>query len=298
MKLKSYLVGLSLLTGATSVHADYIVDLGLEFGAGTGEYSYDSFPDIDVDTDYIEINGKVYFGRVATKNTPIREAGFLSKQSSVFFSYSDSEAEYSASGFPNEKSEYNSKLLAANFIIPGPELILGIYLGDAEVEDSTKDDVRGIRIGSYIGAKAAIALTYLVTESEYVDDVPSEIDDQKHLALQYKQVNSIGSRSFLNFEITAIRYDEGDYDDTTLGGDITWYPNKKFGVGTSLEVTVGSGDNYDEVSSTFSPYIIFDFNDNVGIYAELQSTSATTEYDDEDVEYTFIGLNTGVNVRF
>lgn len=300
MDLKKLIAGIGLGVLAFNVQAGFMVEMGAALGTGSGTIEEDGYDDKDVDRDFRAFGANIYFDQVGTSTAPYRQAGFLSQLSSVTVSHGTLETEYSYNG-DTWHVDRTQKNLNGRFVVSSQNLIILAGLGDLDIEDDEDNvnvDIRTLGLGTYVNSNGAITLQFTDYEYDGINDDADEIE------LNFRQVNSVGSRSHLAFSFSLNRYDRGDLDRSTLGGGLMWYPNQKFGVGGRLAVSFSSDDDYDSVLASFSPTITMDFTENVGIFAELTSVAESIEYDegynseDEDAEYSFVGITTGVDVRF
>lgn len=299
MNFKYLIAGLGLGVLAANVQADYIADVQLSLGAGYGEYDVEMSDDIEVDTSYDELAATIYLGRVSTDAVPIREAAFLSHRSSIGVYRQSAEVEYDFGyGYPELTVKSSDKGIVGRFVIAGPDLILMAGLTRGDYDSEVDLDGRLLGLGIYLDQRTALTLQYTVVEAELKRNPSVDLDDEKTIELAFKRTQPTGSKGYLAYRVEFSTYDDGDdYDSTTFGGGVTWYPMPKFGFGVNLSLSSGSGDGYDDSEATVSPHISFDFNENVGFFAELDSTAG--EYDGgSDEEFSFVGLTTGLNVRF
>mgnify|MGYP000020562145 CR=1 FL=1 len=296
-------IGLSLL--AAQVQADYLVDLQLELSSSSGEFEYDDsrFDDLDTESNGSDISGTVFFSRVSTENTPIREAAFLSHNSSVTVGRSalETDFEYRWGDVTDKTNEIG---VSGRFVIPGPSIILiaGLSEGENKFGSGTDRDVDSYQLGGgwYITDQSALTLTY--TESEYEPQRSNaKLEDSEWFDVNYRQVMKLGSSQHLAFHVTVGTFDDGyGYDEVSVGGGVVWYLSNQFGLGVSVLSSSGDRDNYEESSFELTPYISYDFSENFGIYGELNilGREIDSDFAGDDIEYAEAGITFGANARF
>lgn len=297
MKLKAIAAGIGLGVFASVAQAEFMFELEGALASGSGTYENDDYSDVDTDTTTESLAATVYFGKVSSGGVPYREAAFLSHRSSLTLTRVTQEVEYSETGYEDMTVKTSANGLFGRVVIPGPNLILLLGMQKGEFDDSDVDvDTRVLGVGVYVNPRGALTLTHAVTEYDFGGDT----EDETTTSLDFRQVNPAGSRGQLVYHFNLGRSDDGDrYDETDFGGGVFWYVNQKFGFGAELQFASGSDDYSDTFTATFTPSVSFDFNENVGLYATLDSTAATNESDyDGDTDYSYLEFTAGVNIRF
>lgn len=293
-------VGLAILAG--SVHADFNGEISGEIGFGRtdGEIDFGSSEsDFEYDADELNFLADFYFQRVSTENVPIREAGFLSKYSSLRLSREYSEIK------PQERRTLKTMMLevGGRVVIPDTPVILGLGFLEGEfVSGSFEEDIDGFffSVGRYLFNNGALIFSYKALEAEEDGDK----EKAKYFTVEYKQVNHLGRNKFLAFDAHIQQQDISSSDDSfdvlEFGGGVIFYPLKKLGVGASLTTEVVDESGYENVTAVFSPKITYDVNNNFGFQASLESLAGSTEYplDGEEVEVTGLTFKVGATGRF
>lgn len=313
--LNKFILGAGVLLAASSAMANFTVEGDVSLGFGYAEAEVDSnrssySADAEIDTSTRALKGQAYFGRVTTADVPFREAGFLSKLSSVYLDVSRRKTETEYDDDYDSEYEVKTKRLGIRGVIPGPNLILGGFKGTEDF-DGTDFDLLGVSIGFYIGDGGALTFEYSTREYEesYYDYFDGYVDDEsseKSVVVNYKQVSSMGERNHFAFwgQIGIDRYDseyDGDSNDGngyTIEGGITWYKGQKLGFGASILYMYQDSDSGEVLLSKFSPALTYDFVENVGLKVQLTSMYQLAEYDFADIETTGIELSAGLTVRF
>ncbi len=308
-----------LLAGLISVAsvgvcADYMFEVDGSLGSGEitedSDYSYDE----DHDTEATNFSAQVYFGKVSSNGVPIREAGFLSKKSSVILSRNEETLE--RDGFFRDFEISRTELrLSGRFVLPNPNIILGLGYFQGEIDFSGYDnyDLSGYSadIGLYVSDSSAILLSYETAEIE--DDYYSDIDEST-IKATYKHVAQLGSSSHLAWQVEIERAEEYDLlyregDRSSIGGSVVWYLNPKLSFGAGLRIDFHDlsyygyyGDSVDATGAVFTPRVSYDINENIGFYAKIRSEVMIIEddgyYDDEDADISDFSTTVGITARF
>lgn len=288
------------------VQADYSVQLDVFVTDRSEEFEYDGdFGSFDSDTDTlskgIDIVG--YIGRVDTGSAPYAEAGFLSKLSSISAGYSrcGKEEDCAASAlYADESAHLDESALrfSGRAVIPNSDVILFAELQKGEI-GSVDRDIKTFGGGFYYSDTGALTFSYSQ------DDIERYNDKYKSLRAEWRQVNMLPNTQYLSFFVTwelergneEIEDWEADYAE----GGVTYYVNQKFGFGATARTMVATSDYADSiVEVSFRPHIRFDFVENFGVYAEIDSTVGFVSYEDSDDEadYSSLGFTAGLTTRF
>ncbi|MFL0805234.1 MAG: hypothetical protein K6L81_16090 [Agarilytica sp.] len=285
--------------------ADYMVELDLNLSQGEVTYELDGFSgEEDTDTEGVNFSGQVYLGGVSTDGVPIREAGFLSKKSSVGALYGTSKEEFSSSDY-----EVDSMILFGQYVSSRTDFIIGGGLVEYEI---TRDYFGGeltadqhsyvITAGRYVGDKSAFMLSVAKTEMDEADY------SDMSLSGSFKKVHDLGSENYFSWAarfsyIDGVRSFTFDDDGRTLsvGGELVWYIQRKLGLGMDLRLDLFSGlDRVDSAATAlFSPKISYDFSEKFGLSANIRSEATVIEFDDDgDYEVSDVSYTVGATVRF
>lgn len=303
---KKYLLScIGLASFVSAAQADYLVDINAQLMSASGEYEYDDsfYDDTDIDESATALSATIFFSEVSTAGVPIREAAFLSKNSSVTFSAGSATIEYE-DDFGDDEIETDAMGVSGRFVLPGSNIILiaGYSTGEVDYDFGPDFDIdtEALTLGAgwYINDRSSLTLTYTETEFDYAFFE----DETEEYLLMYHQVQDIGSKNHLAFSVYAELYDDGDsYDAFTFGADIAWYFNRQLGAGVRLESISGEDDDldYEDYSFEVSPFISYDFSDNFGLYGEFNLIAGEIDSDDgDDADFASAGITIGANARF
>ncbi len=306
-----------LLAGLISVAsvgacADYMfeVDGNLSFGEITedSDYGYED----EFDTEATDFSAKIFFGKVSSNDVPIREAGFLSKKSSVSLSRNKKAVDFDDYCCGNTEVSRTERRLTGRFVLPNPNIILGLsYVqGDIDLFGYENSDISGYSadVGFYISDNSALWLSYENVDLDF--DYFSYRDlGESTIKATYKRVSQIGSSNHLSWSVEVERTEEfdlayGDSDRNSIGGSVVWYLNPKLSFGAGLRLDSRDlryyGDSADATGAVFTPRASYDINENIGFYVKVRSEVMIIEddYYGEDTDISDLSTTIGITARF
>lgn len=290
------------------VSADFQFELDGGFGSGELSFEYeDSYfynDDEDFDTKTISLSGKAYLESVSSDGVPFREAGFLSKKSSVSVTRNVYSVEFSS-----YEVDVTSDVLSGRFV--GSSMILGAgFVQGGNDYSNYYDDFKIHRngfileVGTYLTDNSAIWLDY---EKVDYDGAWRSSKGEKIISLNFKKVSQLGENNHLAWYLMAEHFDGRDFivwntKRTSVGGGVKWYFNQKFGVGAGLQVDQYSPeDDSDANGAVFTPEVSYDFSESFGVYLKIRSEALIIEddfYDDEDEDVSDVTTVFGITARF
>ena len=277
-------------------HADFTVEVDGNLGFGTLTYDSD-LGDSDYDIETAAFAARAYLGRVNSDNYPFREAGFLSKKSSISLKRST----YQEEDTPKD-IERNITELSARVVLPNPNFILGagVVRGDYNPSFGNNLDRDGysVQLGAYVSDWGAFWIEHREAEIEFASPF-----DETETSFVFKQINKIGRVGHLVWMVKAGKSEElsiiGQSDKRSVGGNVKWYFNQKFGVGGGLQLDFYDAQILgDAVGAVFMPEISYDFNENIGLFANLRSEAIIPDDSPTDLEVSNVLSVFGVTARF
>lgn len=289
MQKHSCLIALLLAASATAkdANADFFIEAGfsLEAGAGTDTITQPSGgkDEFDYDISANEALVTAYFGSVSTTAAPFREAGFLSRNSSISVVRLSKETEYDNSF----TTDNDTITLNGRFVIPGPNIILGAERTKIE---STDTKLNTLYAGMYLNEQSALTLTYSKGSGYKYEEYSA----------QYKHVKKLATSHHLSYHFALSRSDDSNFDwkEIQAEGTVTWYRNQRIGLGIGIQTIFGSFGNLDFFGIRTTPRFSYDFNEHIGIYTQLESYGEFGEDDDTETEIAEFTLRAGVTGRF
>lgn len=299
-----------LSVASVSVCADYMFEL--DGSLASGEIMGDSGSEYDHDTEATNFSGQIYFGKVSSNDVPIREAGFLSKKSSVILSRNEEAVELYRFLSRNSEVSRTEMKLVGRFVLPSSNIILGVgyVYGDITSFGNNVTDISGYSadIGFYVSDTSALWLSYENTGLDFGVFGLSDFDESVVKAT-YKRVNQLGSSSHLSWQVEIERAEEynlhyGKADRNSIGGSIVWSLNPKLSLGAGLRLDSLDIRNYeyseDATGAVFTPRVSYDINENIGFYVKVRSEVIIIEdgYDDDEADVSNLSTSIGITVRF
>ena len=291
----------SLFILSAAAHADF--NWQVDAAIGGSEIDYDSKVFKDTENDQIDVSGTYYIQTVNTENKPIREAAFMGRNSSVRIAYgTDNQSEPSSATDDDENMQ-----VSADIRIGQSDFRVGGVIGSLKNDDGSSNDYSGTLVGVGFG-------WHIVENSLLGFELSSETGDSGSnttevsataFTVNYKQIIGLGDTNLsVGGELSSI----ATTNDYVVGSDQTddtvvftvfakWYMTDQFGFGG--KVSSSSTDFDDKGTSDMdnntmvAGLISYDFNELIGVSAEIGIGSGTTEYilgDDLDYDASYWSL--------
>lgn len=298
-----------LSVSSVGVCADYMfeVDGNFSFGEITEDPDYGS--EDEFDTDATDFSAKIFFGKVSLNDVPIREAGFLSKKSSVSLSRNNKVVDLDDFCCGNTEISRTEVRLSGRFVLPNPNIIMGLgYVqGDIDFFGYKNSDISGYSadIGFYISDNSALWLSYENVEIDF--DLFSFRDfDGSTIKATYKRVSQIGSSNHLSWKVEIERTEEyrfshGVTDRNSIGGSVVWFLNSKLSFGAGMRLDSHDLSYYgDATGAVFTPRVSYDINENFGFYVKVRSEAIIVDddYSGDDTDISEFSTTMGITARF
>jgi Putative general bacterial porin len=192
-----------------------------------------------------EYSGTYYFSQVSTDATPLAEAAFLGKNSSINLSYFRSESE--------DFDGLDSKSVSASFFIPNSIFFAGVgYTEDDDENDATFN----------LGITPINGLLITTQHNKEADEYNEN--------LYAKYVMQLNGGKALNLEGQVSKDEDTDETEYTLIGD--FYFNRNFSIGAAF-TDYDAGTAYGLSARHF-------FTDTISVEAEYYRIDTNKEYDE------------------
>lgn len=273
MQLKPIVAGVCLGMVALGARADYLGEVGANVLTSSTKYSADYSADLTDDGNLNQVYGQVFLGTVRTAGVPIREAAFLSRQSMLQLSQINATDKLKINGYSvGDTIKTSQSLLTTRFVVSDADVILGFAVGKEQQKDVYDTDIRGIQIGKYLDADAAVTLSYEANKVQPKQSIGNDAVTEKTITLAYHQVNESDQDQQSALDLLVSDYDDGNgFKKTVFNGGLTFYPYREFGMGAHLLFGTGSDNSYDYTSGALSADVSYEFTDSFGVLAKVQS---------------------------
>jgi Putative general bacterial porin len=192
-----------------------------------------------------ELIGTYYFSQVSTDATPLAEAAFLGKNSSINLSYFRSESD--------DFDGLDSTSVSASFFIPNSIFFVGV--GYEEDDDENN---------------ATLNLGITPVDGLLITTQHDKEADEYNENLYAKYVILLNGDRALNLEAAVEKNEGADRNDYLLLGD--FYFSRYFSLGAAF--------SDDEVGNTYGLTMQHFFADNASIKAEYYHIDTNTDYDE------------------
>lgn len=222
---------LPLILTSTVALADY------QFQVGGSQTSTDF--DGPFEASQTSLSLEAYVKTIDNGAAPFAESGFLSKQSSLFFTYNFGDFEYGF-GEEDDSKGYNvgSRIVSENNLFFGFELGRETTeYGDTFGIESESDQII-LSIGQYISDTTAIRFSYAQYDYEESDRFGSSFSsDANDLQIDVKSVTPTTNNGHISTAGFIGKTDDEGLDLWNLGFSSTYYPNQQLGIHFGFALT-------------------------------------------------------------
>ena len=279
MKIKQ-LTAFSILAATTTLaYADYQgqIDVGVQ----SQTLAFDDTNDEYLETSTTVLEARYYLDAVASENKPVREAAFMGRNSYIRTGFIQSDIEQ---GTADDSTD--NLFVRADIHIGETDFRVG---GELSTYSEDTDDLSATSFSAFFGwYPTEMGLLTIELESVSGDDKLDSDYTSTDLIVAYKQVIpladtllSVGGgikSGSTGVELAAGNSQEEDLVSTQIFAQ--WYPTQQFSFGARIDSTV-TDYNYSNTDtrseSGFYVNATYDFNELVGLSAEIGSLSATND---------------------
>lgn len=290
MKKLSTAAGLTLLalSGASNAYV-FEGNFGLSEGSTETEEEIRSpagfsKQDIDEDTSTIYLQGEYYFQDITTDKGPWHQAAFLSKASSVGFSYEDETVEQDGS---SGDVDYTTITFSGRQVF-NDKFVLEQSL---DFEENDGDDAKTLTVlgGAYIDDHQEIVGGFIIHSED--EDANSDIE-YWGLQARYQNLLALGDKHLhIRGALTTLNIDNRlDTSIAILNAGVAFYPMSNLEVSADLGVSSSYGEDDDidrEVRSsrtTFTAGISYFITEQFNVYSSLSTISGDSEDEEDNIQ--------------
>lgn len=295
MLIKKTLTSALFILSAT-VQADF----NWQVDAAIGESTLEPENSKEFKREQLSVAGTYYLKAVEIAGNPIREAAFLGRNSKILLNYASDEST------DNNDDEDELLDITADIRIGQTDFRVGGTLGSHDNGDYS-GDVFELTFGWHLLENALLSFEYENESGDGGGSADISIDTFK---VNYKQIINIGETWLSVGGGLYLESSELDgliqtttQDTATLEAFVKWYMTNQFGFGGKI---TDSGTDYDnptfikeQTSTKIAGLISYDFNELIGISAELGLGSGTNDISiGNDVDFDTSYWEIGAQMRF
>lgn len=251
MKVRILSAAIVALLSNVALADTFQAEAGLEFSNIDADF-------MAKDVDAVSIGGTVYLKPVNDNKGPLLEAAFLDKASGISASYTDPDSPF---------DEFYS--LGGRFVTNSNLII------EAGYSDAFNDDSYRVGLGTYLSDTADIVVSYTRADDSDVDTV----------AADYHGIAKLAGTASVAYTLSAGFVDAND-NGYVLGGEVTYYPNPKLGIGAAASISDYNNTDVTSVGIQASYFVTPTFY--------VQGFARTADYDGPDEDT----LGIGASIRF
>lgn len=301
MKIKQLTAFTILAATTTLAYADF--QWQLDAGVQGQTIAFDDTNDKDFEASTTALEGRYYLDAVASENKPVREAAFMGRNSYMRVGLTQSDMEQGTAD-----NSTDNQFVRADIHIGETDFRVG---GELSTYGEDNDDLSATGLSAFFGWYPT-EMGLLTIELESVSgDVKRDSDySTTDLIVAYKQVIPLGETLLSvggGIKSGTIEVDPatGNSQEENLASTLIfaqWYPTQQFSFGARIDATVtdynyGTTDIRSE--SGFYVNATYDFNELVGLSAEIGSLSATNDnLFGNDTDESGSSANLALQMRF